>query len=140
MNTCIFSGRLTADPETRYTQSGTPVSNFTLAVDSGFGEYKRTDFPRFVLWKRENLVQHLTKGKALTVTAELQERKYQDKDGNNRKSIEFIVRDLEFQQGDPKSSGQGQQTQQQPQAQQSPQQPANPPGPGQGWEHDSAPF
>lgn len=109
MNTCFFSGRITADPDTRYTKQGTPVSNFTLAVDSGFGEHKRTDFPRFVLWKRENLVQHLTKGKAITVMAELQERKYQDKNGNDRKAMEFVVRDVEFQQGSPKGGQQGQQ-------------------------------
>ena len=128
MNTCIFSGRITADAKTRYTQSGTPVSNFTLAVDSGFGEYKRTDFPRFVLWKRENLIQHLTKGKAIAVTAEYQERKYQDKDGNNRKAIEFIVRDLEFQQGDPKGDlkGGGQRKPQPQPQQQAPQYPSEP--------------
>ena len=119
MNTCIFSGRLTADAETRYTQSGTAVSNFTLAVDSGFGEYKRTDFIKCVLWKRENLAQYLKKGKAIVITAELQNRKYQDKDGNNRQSTEFIVRDLEFQQGDPKGDLKGGgQRQSQPQPQQ----------------------
>jgi single-strand DNA-binding protein len=109
MNICIFSGRITAGVETRYTQNGTPVSNFSLAVETGFGDYKRTEFPKFVLWKRENLAQHLTKGKPITVTAELQERKWQDKEGNNRRSIEFVVRDLEFQQGQSKQSGQGQQ-------------------------------
>ena len=119
MNIAHFSGRITADATTRYTQSGTPVSNFTLAVDSGFGEYKRTDFIKCVLWKRENLVQYLTKGKAIVVTAELQNRKYQDKDGNNRQSTEFIVRDLEFQQGDPKGDLKGGgQRQPQPQPQQ----------------------
>jgi single-strand DNA-binding protein len=137
MNIAFFSGRLTGDPETKYTKQGTPVSNFTLAVDSGFGDYKRTDFPRFNLWKRENLVKFLTKGKAITVTAEYQERKYQDRDGNNRKAIEFVVRDLEFQQGDPKGGGQSKQTQQ---AQSQPQQSASLPGPDQGWEHDDVPF
>lgn len=108
MNICIFSGRITADVETRYANNGTPVSNFSLAVETGFGDYKRTEFPKFVLWKRENLAQYLTKGKPITVTAELQERKWSDKEGNNRRSIEFVVRDLEFQQGQSKQ-GQGQQ-------------------------------
>ena len=108
MNICIFSGRITADVETRYTNNGTPVSNFSLAVETGFGDYKRTEFPKFVLWKRENLAQHLTKGKPITVTAEMQERKWSDKEGNNRRSIEFVVRDLEFQQGQSKQNGQGQ--------------------------------
>ena len=129
MNICIFSGRLVADAEQRFTQSGTSVSNFALAVDSGFGEYKRTDFPKFVLWKRDNLIPHLTKGKALTVTAELQERKFQDKEGNNRKAIEFVVRDLEFQKG-----GNGSQSAQSAQ-------PSNQPGPAQeSWSNDDSPF
>ena len=106
MNICHFSGRLTRDCETRYTQNGTAVTNFSLAVETGFGDYKRTDFPKFVLWKRENLAQYLTKGKPIVVSAEMQERQWQDKEGNNRRSIEFVVRNVEFQQGDSKQQGQ----------------------------------
>lgn len=108
MNICIFSGRLTRDCETRYTQSGTPVSNFSIAVETGFGDYKRTEFPKCVLWKRENLAQYLTKGKPITITAELQEKKWQDNQGQNRRTVEFVVRDVEFQQGNPGGQGQGQ--------------------------------
>lgn len=104
MNICHFSGRITADAEKRFTQSGTPVSNFTLAVETGFGDYKRTEFIRCVLWKRENLVQYLIKGKPIVVTAELQERKWQDKNGNNRYTTEFVVQGLEFQVGQTRSS------------------------------------
>jgi single-strand DNA-binding protein len=104
MNLCIFSGRITKDAETRYTQSGTPVSSFSIAVDCGFGEHKRTEFPRLVLWKRENLVKHLTKGKAISITCEMQERSWEDQDGQKRRQVEYVVKDLEFQQGAPRGS------------------------------------
>jgi len=107
MNRCHFTGRVVRDCETRHSQNDTPVSNFTLAVETGWGDYKRTEYPKFVMWKRQNLAQHLTKGKALIVSAELQERDYTDKEGNKRRSTEFVVRDIEFQQG-----GSGQQGQQ----------------------------
>lgn len=108
MNICIFSGRLTRDCETRYTQNGTPVSNFSLAVETGFGDYKRTEFVKCVLWKRENLAQYLTKGKPITITAEFQEKKWQDQQGQNRRTVEFVVKDLEFQQGNPAGQDQSQ--------------------------------
>lgn len=101
MNVCVFSGRLVKDAETRYTTSGTAVSNFTIAVDTGFGEYKRTDFIDCVLWKREKLAEHLKKGKAIMVSGEYNSRKWEDKEGNKRVNIEIICRDVDFQQGDP---------------------------------------
>jgi len=115
LNICHFSGRLTADCTQRYTQSGTPVSNFTLAVETGYGDYKRTEFIKCVLWKRENLVQYLTKGKPVVVTAELQERKWQDQNGNNRYTTEFVVQNLEFQVGQGKQGDNQRQGQTEPQ-------------------------
>lgn len=112
MNVCTFSGRLTRDAETRYTGSGTAVTNFCIAVDTGFGEHKRTDFINCVLWKREGLVQHLTKGKAVMVSGEYQARKWQDKDGNNRETVEIVIRDVDFQQGERSQQGQQQAPQQ----------------------------
>lgn len=118
MNNFIFSGRITADAETRYTKSGTAVSNFSVAVDTGLGDYKRTDFIRCVLWKRENLVQYLTKGKPVIVQGEYQERKWEDKEGNKRSTVEIVVRQLDFQAGDSKK--QGNQSQQDHQSDNSP--------------------
>jgi len=136
MNICHFSGRITRDCETRYTQNGTSVSNFSLAVETGFGDYKRTEFPKFVLWKRENLVPHLTKGKAIAVSAELQERDYTDKEGNKRRSTEFVVRDIEFQQG---GGGQGQQQQTQGPSETDPG-PSGSPFPNEAGSMGDAPF
>ena len=98
MNHCTFSGRLVADAEMRYTASGTPVTSFRIAVDTGFGEHKRTDFINCVLWKREGIVTHLTKGKPVIISGEYQGREYEDKSGQKQRTVEIIVRDLEFQQ------------------------------------------
>jgi len=104
MNICIFSGRLVADSETRFTPNGKAVTTFKLAVDSGYGEYKRTDFLPFVMFGNDKLGQHLTKGKALTVTSELQTRNYDNKEGRKVYVTEFKVLPggVEFQQGSPK--------------------------------------
>lgn len=115
MNLCIFSGRIGADAETRYTQGGTAKTTFNLAVDSGQGDYKRTDWIRCVLWRRDKLAQYLTKGKPIMVTGEYQEQKWEDSDGQERRMVEIIVRELEFQQGQPKGNNQQSYNPEQPQ-------------------------
>lgn len=105
MNICMFSGRLTRDAELRHTQSGKPVTNFGLAVDCGFGEKKTTIFLNCVQWDKENLSKYLTKGKSIIIQGEYTERKWTDKEGQERRTVEIVVRNLEFQQGDPKQSG-----------------------------------
>ena len=50
MNKCHLIGNLTADPVVRFTQSGKAVARFTLAIDDGYGENKRTDFPTIIVW------------------------------------------------------------------------------------------
>ena len=107
MNLCMFSGRITRDCDTRYTQSGKPVSNFCIAVDTGFGEYKRTEFINCVLWNREGIGNYLTKGKAVTISGEYAESKYTDKDGNERRKVEIKVDQIEFQQGNPREGDGG---------------------------------
>ncbi|MDY0227253.1 MAG: single-stranded DNA-binding protein [Desulfomicrobium apsheronum] len=99
MNVCTFSGRLTRDCEVRTTQSGTTISSFSIAVDGGFGEHKRTDFINCI-FKREGLGPHLTKGKPVMVSGELQTEKWTDKSGNERTGFSIICRDIDFQQGD----------------------------------------
>ena len=105
MNLCIFSGRLTKDCECRYTQSGKAVLNFSMAVDVGYGDNKSAVFLNCVLWDKEKLVPHLTKGKPIIIRGEYTERKYQDRNGQDRRAVEIIVRDVEFQQGQPRQDG-----------------------------------
>lgn len=110
MNVCTFSGRLTRDCEVRTTLSGTTISSFSIAVDGGFGEHKRTDFINCKFFKREGLGPHLTKGKPVIVSGELQTDKWTGKDGVERTGFSIICRDIDFQAGDKRQDGQPQST------------------------------
>lgn len=100
LNNVSIAGRLVRDMETRQTQGGTTVGNFTLAVDRP--KYKdrdkETDFIRCILWGKqaEGLAPHLTKGKPIAVTGSIQTRKWEDKDGNKRESVEVKVDRVSF--------------------------------------------
>ncbi len=98
LNRVILIGRLTADPELRYTNSGTPVCSFRLAVDSGFGDNRRTDFINIVVWSKqgETCSQYLSKGKLAAVDGRLQIRSYEDRDGNKRTSTEVVAENVRF--------------------------------------------
>ena len=94
-------GRLTRDPELRYTQSNTPVATFTLAVDRDFqsgGSEKQTDFIECVAWRGtgEFVSKHFRKGSMAVVSGRLQSRKWQDRDGNNRISWEVNADNVYF--------------------------------------------
>lgn len=108
MNKIFLIGRLTKDPELKYTQSGTAVCNFTLAVDRRFtsqsGE-KEADFISIVVWNKaaENCAKYLTKGRQTAVEGRLQIRSYDGKDGQKRWVTEVVAENVEF-----LSSGQNQ--------------------------------
>ena len=93
LNKIFIMGRLTRDPELRRTQSGTPVTSFSLAVDRDFksqsGE-KETDFIDVVAWRStaEFVAKYFTKGRMAVVEGRLQMRDWTDKDGNKRRSAE----------------------------------------------------
>jgi single-strand DNA-binding protein len=96
-------GNLTADPELRYTQNGIPVANFTVAstprnFDKQSNEWKDGDalFLRCSVWREfaEHVAGSLTKGMRVIVTGRLKQRSYQDREGNNRISIELEVDEI----------------------------------------------
>lgn len=96
-------GNLTADPELRYTQNGVPVANFTIAstprtFDKQSNEWKDGDalFLRGSVWREfaEHVAGSLTKGMRVIAQGRLVQKSYQDKDGNNRTSIEFEVDEI----------------------------------------------
>lgn len=99
MNICVFAGRLVRDAESKQAKTGTLVTTFTVAVESGYGDHQRTDYIRCKLFKRDGLVQHLTKGKPVIVRGEYAEQRWEDKDGNRQHMAEWIVSDLWFQNG-----------------------------------------
>ena len=93
MNIIAIKGRLVRDPEIRQTQSGVSVTNITVAVDRSYssGGEKQTDFFDCVFWRQgaEFVSKYFSKGKEIIVQGEMQSRKWQDKDGNNRISWEI---------------------------------------------------
>lgn len=98
LNKIILIGRLTKDPELRVTNSGKSVCNFSLAVDTGYGENKRTDFIDVVVWGKigETSAAYLSKGKMACVEGRLQIRKYDDRDGNKRSATEVVADSVVF--------------------------------------------
>lgn len=102
LNHITIMGRLTRDPELRYTQSQTPVASFTLAVDRDFasrdGGERQTDFIDCVAWRQtaEFVNKYFTKGSMAVVAGRLQIRDWNDRDGNKRKSAEVVVDNIYF--------------------------------------------
>lgn len=107
LNKAILMGRLTRDPELRYTQSNVAVVSFCIAVDrnySGNSGERQTDFIEIVAWRRtaEFVSQWFTKGQMIVVVGSIQSRRWQDKNGNNRTSIEVVADEVQF--GETKKS------------------------------------
>jgi single-strand DNA-binding protein len=105
MNKVIIVGRLTRDPEVRYTQTGKAVTSFSVAVDTGFGDKKRTDFVPVISWEKlaEACGNNLTKGRRVLVEGRLQIRNY-EKDGEKRLSADVVAQNVEFLDGKQSSS------------------------------------
>lgn len=101
LNTVILIGRLTHDPELRYTPQGIPTASFTLAVDRPFTNaqgQRETDFIDIVTWRKtaETVGNHLTKGRLVAVEGRLQIRSYEAQDGSKRKVAEVIAENVRF--------------------------------------------
>ena len=102
-NKVILMGNLTRDVETRTTQSGQTVSNFSLAVtrswrDLNGAQQDQTSFINCVAWGKvgEIIAQYVSKGSPLLVSGRLDQRSYEDKDGNKRQAVEVVVEDFNF--------------------------------------------
>lgn len=102
VNKVILLGHLGADPEVRYTQSGTAVANLRLATNESYNDrttgerVEKTEWHRVVAWGKlaEIVGQYLTKGRQVYVEGQLQTRQWQDKEGNTRYSTEVRAADL----------------------------------------------
>lgn len=110
LNQITAMGRLTRDPELRYTQNNVPVASFTIACDrdySGQGQEKQTDFIDCVAWRStgEFVNKYFSKGRMIVVSGRLQSRKWTDKEGNKRTSWEIVADNCYF--GDSKKDGEG---------------------------------
>ena len=108
LNVCTIAGRLTKDPELRYTPAGVAVGSMTIACDRDFkseGGERETDFVDVVVWRKtaEFVAKHFTKGRLAIVPGRLQIRDWTDKEGNKRRTAEVVAEDVYF--GDSKKEG-----------------------------------
>ncbi|MCL4513926.1 MAG: single-stranded DNA-binding protein [Candidatus Eremiobacteraeota bacterium] len=110
-NKIILIGRLTRDPEVRYTPAGVPVAHFTLAVDRSRSSSKEneTDFIDIVAWQKlaEICQQYLGKGRLVAIDGRLQIRNYEAKDGQKRKAVEVVASDMKILDSKPQKSESG---------------------------------
>jgi single-strand DNA-binding protein len=111
-NKVILMGNLTRDVEMRSTPSGQSVANFSLAVtrswrDQNGQQQDQTSFINCVAWGKagEIIAQYVSKGQALLVSGRLDQRSYEDKDGNKRQAVEVVVEDFNFVGGRGDSDG-----------------------------------
>lgn len=101
LNRALLQGRLTKDPELRYTTNGKAVATVCIAVErnrkNASGE-KETDWINLVVWdkKAELLSKHFAKGQMLIADGSIQTRSYTDKDGNKRTAFEVVVDNIYF--------------------------------------------
>ncbi|BCU83394.1 single-stranded DNA-binding protein A [Polycladomyces abyssicola] len=101
LNRVVLIGRLTRDPELRYTPSGVAVASFTIAVDRRFtnqqGE-RETDFIPIVTWRQlaENCANYLKKGRLVGVDGRLQVRSYENNEGRRVWVTEVVADDVRF--------------------------------------------
>lgn len=114
INNVTLVGRLTRDIEVKYTQSGTAVASFSLAVERNFKNQngtKECDFINCQIWKKgaEILAQYTQKGSMLGVTGRLQVSNYEDKNGNKVYKTEVVVENFQLlggkQQGQSQNNG-----------------------------------
>ena len=113
LNHITIMGRLTRDPELRYTQSQTPVASFSLAVDRDFGSRdggeKQTDFIDCVAWRStaEFVSKYFQKGSMAVVSGRLQIRDWTDREGGKRRSAEVVVDNIYFGESRRRDSSEG---------------------------------
>ncbi|AEV70564.1 single-stranded DNA-binding protein [Acetivibrio clariflavus] len=101
MNKVILMGRLTRDPELRYTSNNLAVCSFTLAVNRGFakqGEERQADFIPIVVWDKqaEFCSKYFTKGLQVAVVGRIQVRSWDDNEGKKRYTTEVVANEVYF--------------------------------------------
>lgn len=110
INRVVLIGRLTKDPDLRYTPNGVPVATFTLAVERSFkngsGE-KETDFIPCVVWRTqaENTANYLGKGDLAGVDGRIQTRNYENQEGKRVYVTEVLAESVQFLQTKKNGSG-----------------------------------
>ena len=98
MNQVNLIGRLTRDPDVRYTQDQKAVARFSIAINTGYGDNQRTDYPNIVVWgaQAENCEKYLAKGRLVAISGRIQTGSYTNKDGNKVYTTDVVANRVEF--------------------------------------------
>lgn len=101
MNKVILIGNLTKDPKLSETSSGVAFCKFSIAVNRPFANAdgdRETDFFNITTWRgqAEICAKYLAKGKKVCVIGSIQNRSYEDKDGNKRTATDIVASEIEF--------------------------------------------
>lgn len=128
MNRVVLVGRLTKDPELKYTPNGVAVASFTLAVNRPFSNQqgeREADFINCIVWRKpaENVSNYLKKGSLAGVDGRIQTRSYDNNQGQRVYVTEVMAESVQFL--EPKTQEAGNQQQQQQSRQQFNQQNSN---------------
>jgi single-strand DNA-binding protein len=101
MNKALLIGRLTKDPDLKYTGNNIPVATFSLAVNRPFANQngeKETDFINIVVWRKqaETAKNYISKGSLVAVEGRIQTRSYDAQDGTKRYVTEVVADNIQF--------------------------------------------
>ena len=116
INRVFMIGRLTRDPELKYTQGGTSIASFSLANNRSYTvqneKKEQVSFFNCIAWGKpgEVVAQYAKKGAKIGIEGRLQQRSWQDQNGQKRNTVEIVVENFQFlggngQSGEQKSDG-----------------------------------
>lgn len=98
LNKVVLLGRMVKDAEIRHTDSGKAVTSFTIAVDNGHGDNKKTDFINCVAWEKtaEFIKNWFGKGRMIAIVGRISTRTYESQDGRKNYITEVVVNEVSF--------------------------------------------
>lgn len=101
INNVTILGRLTRDPELRYTPNGVAVANFGIAVNRPFTNQqgkREADFFNVIAWRKlgENVASYMKKGGQIAVSGRLQSRSYETRSGEKINTVEIVAENVQF--------------------------------------------
>lgn len=110
LNKVILMGRLTRDPELKYTPSNVAVTTFSVAVDRNYarqGEQRQTDFINVVAWRTtaEFVAKYFTKGQLMALSGSIQTRTWDDNEGKKHYVTEVVADEVYFAEGKRDNGG-----------------------------------
>ena len=98
MNQVNLIGRLTKDPDIRYTQDQMAIARFSIAINTGYGDKQRVDFPNIIVFGKsaENCEKYLTKGRLVAIGGRIQTGSYENKEGKKVYTTDVVANNVEF--------------------------------------------